>query len=399
MDNPIYLDNNSTTPVDPVVLEAMLPYFTKHFGNPSNATHAHGERASGAVEGAREQVASIIGARPREIVFTSGATESNNLAILGAARRYRSRGNHVVTTSVEHKAVLGPIRELEREGFLVTVLGVDSTGRVSPQGVADAITERTLLVSVMTANNEIGTLQPIDEIGRICCERGILFHTDAAQALGKIHIDVEMLRVDLLSISAHKMYGPKGVGALYVRSNGAGSSIESLVYGGGQENGLRSGTLPVPNIVGLGVACQLACDHLTTEPLRLQELKRRLRDSLLGGLQNLQIHGHPSEHLPGLLSVGFPAIDGDALIHSLSEIAVSQGASCSSGSFEPSHVLLAIGLSDDLARATIRFGIGRFTTAEEVDYAAAYTVRIVRRLQDLFADRSLKATRIPVPQG
>ncbi len=399
MDNPIYLDNNSTTPVAPVVLEAMLPYFTKHFGNPSNATHAHGERASGAVEGAREQVSSLIGARPREIVFTSGATESNNLAILGAARRYRSRGNHVVTTSVEHKSVLGPIRELEREGFLVTVLGVDSTGRLSPQGVADAITERTLLVSVMTANNEIGTLQPIDEIGRICCERGILFHTDAAQALGKIHIDVEMLGVDLLSISAHKMYGPKGVGALYVRSNGTGISIESLVYGGGQENGLRSGTLPVPNIVGLGVACQLAYDHLTTEPLRLRELRACLRDSLCAGLPDLQIHGHPSEHLPGLLSVGFPGIDGDALIHSLREIAVSQGASCSSGSFEPSHVLLAIGLSDDLARATIRFGIGRFTTAEEVDYAAAYTVRIVRRLQDLFADRSPKATRIPAPQG
>lgn len=380
---PVYLDNNSTTPLDPLVLEAMLPYFTEHFGNPSNSTHAYGERAARAVENAREQVAELIGARPKEVFFTSGATESNNLAILGIARGRLCRGDHVVTTAVEHKAVLGPCHALERDGFSVAIIGVDGAGKVDPDSIAESITERTALVSVMAANNEIGALQPLEAIGEICGERGVPFHTDAAQAIGKIAVDVEGLGLDALSISAHKVYGPKGVGALYLRDSGRGLSIEPLVYGGGQERGLRSGTLPVANIVGLGAACELARNRLGTDATHLSLMRGRLQRSILDGIPDAIVHGHPVSHLPGLLSVSFPGVDGDALIHTLREIAVSQGSSCATGSFEPSHVLRAIGLDDDLAKATIRFGVGRFTTEEEVDYASRHVISSIRRLRDL----------------
>jgi cysteine desulfurase len=382
---PVYLDNNSTTPLDPLVLEAMLPYFTEHFGNPSNSTHSYGERASRAVENAREQVAELIGASPKEVFFTSGATESNNLAILGIFRGRRTGGDHVVTTAVEHKAVLGPCHALERDGFSVTIIGVDEAGKVDPGSIAEAITEKTVLVSVMAANNEIGTLQPLEAIGVICGERGVPFHSDAAQAIGKLAVDVDSLGLDALSISAHKVYGPKGVGALYLRDSGRRLSLEPLVYGGGQERGLRSGTLPVANIVGLGAACELARDRLASDAAHLSLLRERLKKLILEGLPEALVHGAPVSQLPGLLSVSFPGIDGDALIHSLREIAVSQGSSCATGSFEPSHVLRAIGLEDDLAKATIRFGVGRFTTEEEVDYAAEYTVSSIRRLRDLMS--------------
>ena len=382
---PVYLDNNSTTPLDPLVLEAMLPYFTEHFGNPSNSTHAYGERAARAVEHAREQVAELIGARPKEVFFTSGATESNNLAILGIVRRRRAHGDHLVTTAVEHKAVLGPCHALERDGFSATIIGADEAGKVDPSSIAEAITKRTILVSVMAANNEIGTLQPLEAIGTICDERGVLFHTDAAQAIGKLAVDVDTLGLDALSISAHKVYGPKGVGALYLRDSGRRLSIEPLVYGGGQEGGLRSGTLPVANIVGLGAACEVARNRLASDTTHLCLLRERLKKLILDGLPEAIVHGDPVSHLPGLLSVSFPGVDGDALIHTLREIAVSQGSSCATGSFEPSHVLRAIGLDDKLAKATIRFGVGRFTTEEEVDYAAEYTVSSIRKLRDLMS--------------
>jgi cysteine desulfurase len=375
MNHPIYLDNNSTTPVDALVLEAMLPYFTRCFGNPSNGMHRLGEEAARAIDQARERVASLIGARAREIVFTSGATESNNLAIFGVARRHRHRGDHLVTAAIEHKAVLYPMHQLEREGFRVTVLPVGPDGRVDPAAVADAITDRTLLVSVMAANNEIGTLQPIAQIGEICQERGVLFHSDAVQALGKIPFDVDEAGVDLLSISAHKMYGPKGAGALYVRGGEGRLPLEPLVFGGGQEKGLRSGTQAVPNIVGLGAACELAERYLNEEPKGLRNLRDLFASLLAARIPGIHVHGNPIECLPGLLNVGFPSVDGDALITALHDVAASQGSSCTSGAFEPSHVLRAIGVSDEVAKASIRFGVGRFTTEEEVRAATEHIVR------------------------
>jgi cysteine desulfurase len=380
MDDVIYLDNNSTTPLDPAVLEVMLPYFTRAFGNPSNTAHAYGAVAAAAVEKARTQVAEVLRCRPKEIVCTSGATESNNLAILGVARKARERGDHVVTAQAEHKSVLMPCKQLEREGFRVSYLPVDRCGRVDPDDVAGALTDRTVLVSVMAANNEVGTLQPLAAIGRLCKERGVLFHTDAVQAVGKIPLDVEDLGVDLLSVSAHKAYGPKGVGALYVRGS-CRRFLTPLVHGGGQEGGLRSGTLPVANIVGLGAACELVRENLDSEPGRLRSLRERLRENLEAAVPNLVVHGDPAENLPGLLNVGFPGIDGDALVFALKRVAVSQGASCSAESFEPSHVLRAIGVSDALARASFRFGVGRFTTEDEIDRAAEFVVEALGRLR------------------
>jgi cysteine desulfurase len=380
MEHRIYLDHNSTTPLDPAVLAAMLPYLESKFGNPSNTVHDYGVEAARAVELARSQVAGLIGAEAKEVLFTSGATESNNLAILGAVRANRARGNHVITTAVEHKAVLYPCKQLEHEGVKVTCLPVERTGAVRAEAVREAMTDRTVLVSVMAASNEVGTLQPVRDVGRACKERGVLFHTDAVQALGKMPIDVEDLGVDLLSVSAHKMYGPKGVGALYVRRRNPAVRLEPLVYGGGQEGGLRSGTLPVPQAVGLGVACELAGKRLATEPSRLRALRDRLLRQICAEIPSAIEHGDPGNNLPGLLSVGFPAVDGDALIHCLKGVAVSQGSSCSAGSYEPSHVLRAMGVNDDLARATIRMGVGRFTTTEEVDRAAELIVEAVRRL-------------------
>jgi cysteine desulfurase len=381
MERAIYLDNNSTTPLDPAVLEAMLPYFTVKFGNPSNTAHDYGVEAARAVERARSQVASLIGGDEKGVLFTAGATESNNLAVLGAVRGNRTRGEHVITTRIEHKAVLNACKQLEREGVKVTYLPVDRTGYLHADAVAEAITDRTVLVSVMAANNEVGTLEPIREIGRVCKDRGVLFHSDAVQALGRVPVDVEELGVDLLSVSGHKMYGPKGVGALHVRRRGPAVRLEPLVYGGGQEGGLRSGTVPVPSVVALGVASELAGQRLLTEPARLHELRERLRERITSGVRAAIVHGHPSFTLPGLLNIGFSGVDGDVLIHSLHGVAVSQGSSCSAGSFEPSHVLRAIGVDDELARASIRMGLGRFTTAEETDRAAELIVKAVRALE------------------
>lgn len=382
MHNPIYLDNNSTTPVDPKVLEAMLPYFTTCFGNPSNTSHRFGSEAADAVERARKQVATLIGAEPAEIVFTSGATESNNLAILGLARTNAGRANHIITVASEHKAVLEPCRQLEREGWRVTYLPVDKFGSVDAVAVEAAISPTTLLVSVMTANNEVGTLQPVAEIGQICRERGILFHSDAVQAIGKIKVDVDELVVDMLSMSAHKVYGPKGVGALFIR-RGCAKFLNPLMHGGGQESGLRSGTLAVPGIVGFGVACERALQQLPQEPLRLGDLRERLKNRFLDALPDAVAHGHPTVHLPGLLNVGFPGVDGDALIQLVQTVAVSQGSSCSDSSFEPSHVLTAMGISDELAIASLRFGVGRFNTQLEIDRAAEDVIAAVLRLRQI----------------
>lgn len=381
MGRPIYLDNNSTTPVEPAVLNAMLPYFTTSFGNPSNTAHDCGVEAACAVEQARIYVAGLIGCQVKEIIFTSGATESNNLAILGAVRANRRSGDHVVTTAIEHKAVLQPCKQLERESVNVTYLPVDGKGRIHAEQVSDAITERTVLVSVMAANNEVGTLQPVAEIGRICKKRGVLFHSDAVQVLGRIPVDVEKLGVDLLSVSGHKMYGPKGIGALYVRARNPSVRLNPIIHGGGQEGGLRSGTIAVPNAVGLGAACELAARNLPTDPLRLRALRDRLLSRLLSAIPWAIVHGHSSETLPGLLNIGFPGVDGDVLIHSLKGVAVSQGSSCSAGSFEPSHVLRALGVNDELARASIRIGCGRFTLTEEIDQAAELIVAAVERLK------------------
>ena len=378
----IYLDNNSTTPIDPEVLDVMLPYFTVQFGNPSNTLHDYGVQASEAVEIARAQVAAILGASPRQVVFTSGATESNNLAILGACRSRKSQYDHVITTASEHKAVLEACRRLEAEGFRVTYLPVDCFGMVSPNAVEQAITKSTLLVSVMGANNEVGTLQPVREIGTMCREHGVLFHSDAVQAIGRIPVNVDEWNVDLLSISAHKLYGPKGVGALYIRQSLATSCITPLVFGGGQEGGLRSGTLPVPLIVGLGRACGIARQRLDVEPQRLDLLRNTLRDAILAVLPDTVVHGHPEKHLPGLLSLGFPDVDGDLLIHFLSDVAASQGSSCSVGSFQPSHVLRAMGVCDSLAGATLRLGVGRFNTNDDIATAAKKVIAAVEQARE-----------------
>jgi cysteine desulfurase len=380
---PIYMDNHATTRTDPRVLGAMLPYFTEEYGNAASRHHVFGRRAEQAVEEAREQVAALIGANPREIVFTSGATESNNLALKGVAAMSRSRGRHIVTVATEHKAVLDPCKRLVREGFDVTVLPVDRFGRVTAEQVAAALTEQTILVSVMAANNEIGTLQPIGAIGRLCKERGVLFHTDAAQAVGKVPLDVEAMGLDLLSLSGHKMYGPKGIGALYVRRAEPRVRLEPLFDGGGHERGMRSGTLPVPLVVGLGKACALCGEEMTTEAERLQRLRERLHQAITGPLDEVFVNGHPEERLPGNLNLSFGYVEGEALIVSLRDVAVSSGSACTSANPEPSYVLRALGVSDELARGSLRFGLGRFTTEEEVDYVAAAVVREVRRLREM----------------
>jgi cysteine desulfurase len=380
---PIYLDNQATTRTDPRVLEAMLPYFTEHYGNAASRTHVFGWKAEEAVNRAREQVAALLGAEPREIIFTSGATESNNLALKGAAAMLRRRGNHLITVQTEHKAVLDPCRRLEREGFQVTYLPVDRYGRVAAEQVAEALTERTILVSVMAANNEIGTLQPIAAIGRLCKERGVLFHTDAAQAAGKIPLDVEGMGIDLLSLSAHKMYGPKGVGALYVRRRQPYVRLEPLLDGGGHERGLRSGTLPVPLIVGLGQACALCQQEMPQEAERLRQLRERLRQGLQERLPETYLNGHPTERLPGNLHLSFAHVRADALLSALRNIAVSSGSACTSADPEPSYVLRALGLPDELVRSGIRFGLGRFTTEEEIDYVIEAVCRQVERLRAL----------------
>jgi cysteine desulfurase len=374
----VYLDNNSTTPVDPLVFEAMRPYFTEFCGNPSNQHHSAGSRAARAIEKARLQVAAAIGAEPESVVFTSGATESNNLAILGTCRAARrAQPGHIVTSAIEHKAVIEPCRHLEALGWKVTFLRPDGQGTVDWGTVDDAITPETAMVSIMAANNEVGTIQPVERIGEVCDRHGVVFHCDAAQCLGRMPINVSQWGVDLLSVSAHKAYGPKGVGALFVREKRKAEILAPLCYGGGQESGLRPGTLAVPNIVGFGAACELASQRLAADSSRLHSLRRDLVDRLRKCCPDLVVHGHPAESLPGLLSVGFPGVDGDQFLFALRDIAISQGAACTAGSPEPSHVLTALGVGYELARSSFRFGIGRFTTAEEIATAGREVERVL----------------------
>lgn len=376
---PIYLDHHATTPVDPRVLEAMLPYFTRHYGNPASRTHVFGRAAEAAVEQAREQVAAILGARYSEIVFTSGATEANALAIKGLAQA-RPPG-HLVTSAIEHKAVLEPCRRLEAAGWRLTVVPVDRHGLVDPQAVRSALCDDTVLVSIMAANNEIGTVQPLAEIGAVLRDSLALFHVDAAQAVGRIPLDVEAARIDLLSLSAHKLYGPKGVGALYVRRRPRKVSLVPLVEGGGQEMGLRPGTLNVPGIVGLGVACTVAAADMAEETARIAGLRQRLLDRLRGGLDGITVHGHPERRLAGNLNVGIEGVEAEALLLGLEEVAVSVGAACSSALVQPSSVLEAIGAAGSGTRTALRFGIGRFNTVDEIDRAAELVIGRVRALR------------------
>ena len=380
METPIYMDNMATTPVDPRVLEAMLPYFGPHFGNPSSKTHAFGLAAADAVERARAEVARSIGARPREIVFTAGATEANNLALKGVVET-AGPGAHVITSAIEHKAVLDCCRSLEARGAEVTYLPVDTEGQIDVDQLAAAISERTVMVSLMAANNEIGVLQPLAEIGRLTKARGVLWHCDAAQAVAKIELDVEALGIDLLSVSGHKLYAPKGVGFLYVRSRGPRVRLTAQVEGGGQERGLRAGTLNVAGIVALGRACELGCEELPVEAARLLQMRQRLYEGLTTRLGPLVVNGHREARLPGNLNLSFAGIDGAELLAGLREIALSSGAACSSQEQVPSHVLRAIGLSDDLARASLRFGLGRFNTMDEVEYAIKRVATQVERLR------------------
>lgn len=380
----IYLDHHATTPVDPRVLEAMLPYFTEKFGNPASRLHVFGREAHEAVEAARGEVAALIHAEPSEIVFTSGATESDNLAIKGVLEAYRDKGDHIVTVVTEHPAVLETCRALERSGRArVTYLPVRSDGLVELDRLREAITDRTVLVSVMYAHNEIGVLQPVDEIGRICRERGVFFHSDLAQAAGKVPVDVEAMQIDLASLSAHKMYGPKGVGALYVRRRRPRVKLVPLLDGGGQEDGRRSGTLPVALVVGFGRACALAAREMPEEAPRLLALRERLRRHIFDHLDHVYLNGSLEHRLPGNLSVSFAYVDGESLVLSLGEVAVSTGSACASAKLEPPYVLRALGLDEPLARSSIRFGLGRFTTVQEVDRTWELLREAVERLRAL----------------
>jgi cysteine desulfurase len=386
LDLPVYLDNHATTRPDPRVVEAMLPYFSTIYGNAASQSHRFGWEAADAVDRARAQVAALIGADPREIVFTSGATEANNLAIKGAAWASKRTCGHIVTAAAEHRAVLDPMNRLARDGWSLTVLPVDRHGRVDPRDVASSLTDRTVLVSLMAANNEVGTLHPIAEIGRLCRERGILFHTDATQAAGKVPLDVERDAIDVLSLSAHKFHGPKGIGALYVRRQGPRVRLVPLLDGGGHERGFRSGTLAVPLIVGLGVAAELAARERDDEARRVSALRDRLEALLNERLPGVRRNGHPVETLPGNLNLSFEGVDGEALLMNVRDVAVSSGSACSSAQPEPSHVLRAMGVPEHLARASLRFGLGRFNTPEEIDFAADYVAGVILRLRT--ADRS-----------
>jgi cysteine desulfurase len=397
---PIYMDNQATTPVDPRVLEAMLPYFMDKFGNAASRNHEFGWRAEEAVENARGQIARLINAVPKEIVFTSGATESDNLAIKGVAERYREKGNHIITQVTEHKAVLDSCKRLENQGYQVTYLAVDKEGRISLDDLRRAIIPETILISTMYANNEIGVVQSIGEIGKIAKQSGVLFHVDAVQAVGKIPVDVQADDIDLLSISAHKIYGPKGVGALYVRRKNPGVQLRSLIDGGGHERGLRSGTLNVPGIVGLGHACELCRREMPAESERLRVLRDKLREAIEGRLEDTSINGSMVHRLPNNLNMSFAYVEGESLLMGINDIAISSGSACTSAALEPSHVLKALGVSEDLAHSSIRFGLGRFNTEQEVDYVASRVVDTVERLRELQPlDGSTKAAASPSNQG
>lgn len=378
---PVYMDYQATTPTDPRVLEVMLPWFTEQFGNPHSRNHSVGWQAEEAVEKARRQVASVIGADPREIVFTSGATEANNLALKGAAYYHRSQKDHIVTCVTEHKSIVETVAQLEREGFRATVVPVGNNGRVYPQAVAAAITEQTLMVSVMAANHEIGVLQPIAEIGRMCRERDVIFHTDAAQAFGKIPMDVGSMALDLVSISAHKVYGPMGIGALYVRRRPR-VRIAPLLSGGGQERGMRSGTLPTPLCVGFGVAAEIAAGEMDADAARLRRLRDRFLSAVKARVPDVRVNGDMEHRLPGNLNLRFVGVEGEGLMARLSDIALSSGSACTSAALEPSYVLHAIGVEDELAHNSIRFGFGRFTTDAEVDFAVRRIAEEISNLRE-----------------
>src|SRR5580765_7278956 len=380
---PIYMDNHATTPVDPRVCEAMRPYLTNIFGNSASRNHSFGWEAEEATEKARKQVASLIGATSKEIVFTSGATESDNLALKGVAEMYAEKGNHIITAATEHKAILDTCKRLEKHGTRVTYLPVQQNGLVDLDQLKAAITDKTVLISIMHANNEIGVLQPIREIGRIARERGVLLHTDGTQAAGKVPVNVLDDNIDLMSISAHKMYGPKGVGALYVRRRNPRVQLTAQMDGGGHERGMRSGTLNVTGIVGLGAACAIAKAEMAEESKRMAYLRDKLKDRLLASLDETYINGSMEHRLPNNLNISFAYVEGESLLMGINEIAVSSGSACTSATLEPSYVLKALGAGDDLAHSSIRFGLGRFTTKEEVDYVADKLVSVVTRLREM----------------
>src|SRR6266571_2674896 len=380
---PIYMDNHATSPLDPRVLEAMMPFFTTKFGNAASRNHSFGWEAEQAVETAREQIAKLIGATAKEIIFTSGATESNNLAIKGIAEMYRERGNHIITQVTEHKAVLDTCKRLEKYGYRVTYLPVKADGLIDIEDLKRAMDDKTILVSIMAANNEIGVVQPIAEIGKLCHEKGVIFHTDATQYVGKVPMDVIKQNLDLVSISGHKMYGPKGVGALYVRRKNPRVQISPIIDGGGHERGMRSGTLNVPGIAGLGKACAICYEDMPQESRRMAALRDRLREKIMSSLDEVYINGSAEHRLPGNLNISFAYVEGESLLMGINDVAVSSGSACTSATLEPSYVLKALGVGEDLAHTSIRFGIGRFNTEEEVDYVVNRIVEVVSRLREL----------------
>jgi cysteine desulfurase len=380
---PIYMDNHATTPLDPRVLEAMMPYFTGIFGNAASRNHSFGWEAEQGVEKAREQIAKLIGATAKEIIFTSGATESTNLAIKGVAEMYSERGNHIITQVTEHKATLDTCKKLEKQGFRVTYLPVQADGLIDIEDLKRAIDDKTILVSIMYANNEIGVIQPVQEIGKLCHEKGILYHCDAVQAVGKIPVNVITDQIDIMSISGHKIYGPKGVGALYVRRRNPRVQISEQINGGGHERGMRSGTLNVPGIVGLGKACELCQEEMEAEGKREQELRDYLKAKLEKALDYVHVNGNMEHHLPGNLNMSFVYVEGESLLMGINDIAVSSGSACTSATLEPSYVLKALGLGDDVAHSSIRFGLGRFNNKAEVDYVSDKIIDVVQKLREL----------------
>lgn len=380
---PIYLDNNATTRTDPRVLEKMLPYFTEIYGNAASRNHIFGWKAEEAVDEARSQIASLMGCSPKEIIFTSGSTESNNLAIKGVAHMYQKKGNHIVTCLTEHKAVLDPCKRLEREGFRVTYLPVDKFGQISLEQLAEAMTPDTILVSIMFANNEIGTIHPVSAIGKLCKERGVIFHTDATQAVGKVPVDVDEMGIDLLSVSAHKLYGPKGSGALYVRRKDPRVRLDPIMDGGGHERGMRSGTLAVPGIVGLGEACAICQREMEKDTAHYLTLRERLHQGLSSRLEEVKLNGHPTERLPNTLNLSFAWVEGEALMMGIKDVACSSGSACTSASLEPSYVLRALGVGDELAHSSLRFGIGRFNTDADIDMTIEKVAEAVNHLRKM----------------
>jgi cysteine desulfurase len=380
---PIYMDNHATTPVDPRVLDAMLPYFTEKFGNAASRNHSFGWEAEKAVDDARRQIATLIHADPKEIIFTSGATESDNLALKGLVEMYREKGDHIITSVTEHRAILDTAKRLEKQGVKVTYLPVDKDGIVNPDDVNKAITEKTILISVMMANNEIGTINPIAEIGRLAKSRGVIFHCDATQGVGKIPVDVETMGIDLMSFSGHKIYGPKGVGALYVRRKNPRVRLAPMLDGGGHERGMRSGTLPVPLIVGFGKACEICMQVMPEESKRMIDLRERLKEGILQKLDEVYLNGHPTKRLPNNLNLSFAYVEGESVLMGLKEIAVSSGSACTSATLEPSYVIRALGVGSDLAHSSIRFGLGRFNTEEEVDFVVKRVVETIQKLREM----------------